>query len=380
VATQRVLPIFKRLFGAAGDRIARVFTPSAVEAGVAATEAKIQGGDPRTSAALAGAIPVVGAVARVGGRVLRRSALTDVGQSLKPPTIGAKEATQDIQEEFLERSRRPLSQGGVPSAVRNERLLDVAQDRVIEVNRQLDEFADVKLVGRPDLQTEPMLRAIDDKIEALTIRTRAGRAVIPNEAMAKKLGEVRDLVAALGDTVDQVALRKMRQQLDRIAHQGKNPFTTPEGTISREAYEIGATAIRRILNAKNPDLAKLNTEFVFWKRLEDILQQRELREVGQMGGLFSAGVGGMLFGGILGGDSAGTMGLLGGGAGGFFVGAAIGRRLIQAWRSPLWQRVNMRTKDRLAQAIMSGNATRVEAALGRVFAVEFPRLSQEDES
>jgi hypothetical protein len=88
----------------------------------------------------------------------------------------------------------------------------------------------------------------------------------------------------------------------------------------------------------------------------------------------------MLFGGILGGDSAGTMGLLGGGAGGFFVGAAIGRRLIQAWRSPLWQRVNMRTKDRLAQAIMSGNATRVEAALGRVFAVEFPRLSQEDES
>lgn len=354
-----------------GARASRIAAPAAVEAGVGAGQAMLQGGDPVGTAALSGAMPLAARALRPTGRKLRDWARLDIEQSLRPSGAADKAAVRKISTPFLERTRR----GEIPPRISQGGLEDLATRQADAANRAVAEFSDDVLSGRPVLKTkDAILGTLDDQIGRLRVVNRATGQTVDaiDTQQLRKLQAVRGLVDSLGETVDQVALRQVRQQLDEMASRAGGFVGSDK--LNARVLESGANAIRRVLNEHNPDLAKLNREAFFWMNLRDVLQRRSQQKVGQQGVVFSAGLASLGGGAVGYGLGSGASGLAAGG--GFFLGAEVGRRLALAMRSPLWQRVLSSKKDGLARAILTGNRNKVDRALSRIVSVEFPKIAK----
>jgi hypothetical protein len=385
-----------RLAPIVGETAASVIPRAVVEGAGTAALTAAQGGDPRVGAVIGGAIPVVGKAIQSVAPVLRESAAKKVVQALGPTKERYKAMAEKLTPEIL---RRGL--GGS-----RESLVAKAADTLETVGGQIDEtiaqFADRPIGVAPVIEAlekakgayqtvreEPLKAAIQ---KGYVTFTNEGRAVaskpgvrilgdsveIPIIFDARPINQLTKLQGVLEElgpearTDHLIALRRawddVVAQAGGFSHRAPGAIGLPlkeqsEAWAKREA----TSAIRKVLAEEVPELAVLNKEYSFWKGIDDVLTQTLKRTQPQGPGLLKqvAEVGGQLAGGVAG-STHGPAGAVGGA---FAMGKAV-KLAEQAFASPRWKFVNAKLKDRLADAITTGNLSETTSLLAHISAVE----------
>lgn len=153
-----------------------------------------------------------------------------------------------------------------------------------------------------------------------------------------------DLMVRVGDA------RRFRQIWDDIAaaagrYQGADLADYAKGSV----HGFSADAIRSVLAQNYPNIADINREYTFWKNADKVVQDTLLRRQGQAKPL-----------GVKMANVAGTgAGMMVGGIHGAIMGREAMGMLESTITSPAWQTVSAVLKDRLADAIASGNKTSI---------------------
>jgi hypothetical protein len=168
----------------------------------------------------------------------------------------------------------------------------------------------------------------------------AERAISNISKLQQTLLDVAEPNPAGGLQIPVDKVRQLRQYFDGIAAKaGRYTGKDLADASASEAHGLAADAIRENLASDHPDIAALNKEYSFWKGADQVVGDTIQRRQGQ-----SVGLGRMLARGF-----------------GFAKGGVLGAEgmdlLTQAVRSPAWGTVSAVLKDRLADAIASGNGT-----------------------
>lgn len=205
--------------------------------------------------------------------------------------------------------------------------------------------------------------------DGVLVANAAGQKV-PIEGAARvahQLDRLDTFVESLGRDIPVDKAHKIKMLWDRIVSKSglynQKAGATATDNATSWAVREGATAFRDLLNA-SPSLSALNQEFKFWKGMKDVLTATQMRTQAQSSGLAST---------ILGGTGA-TVGALAGDTTSDRVqnavlGGLAGKKLIQVVQSPAWRTtVTGPMKQKLAEALASGNAERVTTAVGRIVA------------
>lgn len=338
------------------------------EAAAAFGVAKAQG-DPSagTTAALAGAGPVLGRVAEPliakAAGALRASGVADVEHAMNPTTRKMKAKTERIAPEV---QRRGIvgSIDEVKDAATGQRkalgeqiddALLTARDNPVDVRPVRDQALQIKA------ETENLVRQPDG----------TSKAVVHDPRKAAQADKMLALLDEYGDsmtTEQAVAVRRTWDDVVSRAGGYDEKASGAFGVTLDDASEAGvvrplAGRLRKQLAQSNPDVADLNKEFKFWKDLEDVSKATQSRRVGQRGNLVRNVVraGGMAAGAAVGGPGVGNV------AGALLAGetAARAERLFS---SPKFKLLSAREKGRLADALSSGDKERIGTALGRATA------------
>jgi hypothetical protein len=206
---------------------------------------------------------------------------------------------------------------------------------------------------------KPVVNALEKAKQGFIVE-----GVVVDKIAVKNLDEMKSLVERFGPTLSPQSLRSVRQILDRSVAQGKGFFgrTLKEGSLLNTQKEA-ANAIRRELNQASPDIARINAEYSFWSKVDEVISATNERMRGQSGGLIPAIAGS---GGFAGGAAVG--GVPGGLAGG-----AAFYAMTRAIRHPLWNTVSPQVKNRLANAIANADWELVSRIAGRVGAATVSR-------
>jgi len=382
---------------AASNLIAR----SATEGGAGALLAKLQGGDSTTGGIIGAAGPVVGAMAKSVAPALRASAEKGVMQALGPTKerfkAMAEKVTPGILARGLRGSREVMKANASAEAEAAGRgvasVLGRAADQVVDVRPVVEALEtakashqSVKEFSLGDAIAKKLV-VVGDKGKAMpapgvTIRPdgTVQHAVALNERAVQQLTSLQNTLQELGDSVTVAQLVGVRRAWDKVvdqaggfAHRAKGAIGMPladqtEAAAKREA----TTAIRRLLDEEVPDLTAINKEFSFWKSLDDVLGQTLKRAEPQGKGLTRTIASGA---GHAAGASMGfaTAGLPGGMVGSLAVGQ-VTDKLAALLTSPRWRLASAQTKDRLAEALASGNAEKVSGFIGRLTGTQGAKL------
>jgi hypothetical protein len=214
------------------------------------------------------------------------------------------------------------------------------QDRV-PIDRE--EFGTLAAQGKPvEIETAP------------TGEERYVKLINIDENAVKAANDLQSLVSEYGDQISLKSLRKVRQIFDeQVARAGGyEGKSLAEGSLL-DAKEELANAAREQIGKSNPDIAKKNAEFNFWKGVDKVVGETQKRRVGQQGGLIprmaqgtgalvGAGVGEKLFG---------PPGAVLGGA----VGGKIGKTAAEFTTGTGYRTTAAVAKNRLAKAIRPGD-------------------------
>lgn len=226
-----------------------------------------------------------------------------------------------------------------------------------------------------------MTKAIRDEIAPLTgpltpTGQRAG-VTVANDAAAlsaksieKRLLAFSEMDPKAGRVIAFEKLRAFRKELDDIVS-GKGAYEGVDvsklgGSPHAEslaAQEAAANAIRTELGKAAPDIAKLNKEYTFWRRVQKVMAETNKRRTGQAERLGEQ----ILFGT---GSTAG--GIVGGTVGGLGLGGAAGAAILTGYTLKLfrkvttsagWHLASAQAKAKLAKALASGDNSAVNAVL-----------------
>lgn len=333
-----------------------------IRAGVqAAGLTKAQGGSnlaSGVSGAITAAIPGGGAAKKAAG-MLEEGANKTMAQALGATKEWAKDEAAGLAPEMLKRGVRGS----------REAMLDQATKATEDVGAKIGQaYTAAGAAGEtvPAAAVRGQLEKAAEKI-GVTDASGAGVAIEGTQRVAKKLAKLDQFVAGLGDDIPVDKAAKIKQTWDHIVSQaglyGQKAGASATDSADAWAIREGAGAFRELLNA-NPTIQTLNKEFAFWKGLQDVLTATKLRTQAQGGGLISAGMGGVgAVAGALSGDTASDR------AQNAVIGGLAGRQLIKVIQSPAWRTtVTGPMKQKLAEALASGNAERISSAVGRIVA------------
>jgi hypothetical protein len=165
-------------------------------------------------------------------------------------------------------------------------------------------------------------------------------------------------------------LRQLRQTWDGVAalakrYQGAELADYASGQV----HGMAADAIREQLGAQFPDIDALNKEYSFWKNVDQVVSDTITRRTGQAK--------------PLGQKLASAAGTAAGYATGGVGGAVLGREAMQALEkvttSTAWGTVSAIMKDRLADALASGDTSTIVDLTSRVASRAAVETSAEDE-
>lgn len=191
-------------------------------------------------------------------------------------------------------------------------------------------------------------------------------AQLPGKAQEKAveaLEEVQAAIEAHGPYVTFSTLRKMRQVWDRsVAEAGGYVGKKIKEASRLNAEKAAANSIREEFGKTFPDLDRVNAEVSFWKRFEDIMEEKAKSEYG---GDYAGGFGTyILAGGATTGKPLEGIKLV-----------AVRNTLQSLFRSPAWGTYSGVWKNRLADLLASGN----EKQAGTIAAsmLRFPTFYQE---
>jgi len=368
---------------------ARLLPKMATEAASLATLSTAQGGDPVTGAVVGAAIPAAGAALRAVPASLRASAEKKVAQALGATKERFKALAEKRAPEILKRGL-----GGSRSS-----LLADATAHAKEAGQAIDDV--LKVAGDQRVPTGPVVDALEEakaafqQVRRLSIgeasRTGLARSpaakvigstvevpVVIDARPIEQLGKLQQTIRELGDDASVEQLVAVRRVWDDVvaraggfAHRSGSQFGVPlaeqtEAWAKREATK----SIREVLAEEVPDLAKVNAEYAFWKDLKDVLTATQKRTQAQKTGLAST-----------------VASIVGAGAG-FGSGDDLGERVKyslygmaggQAYRlltSASWRFVSAHLRNRLADALESGNTGRVMSAVAQVAGVKASQVNQ----
>jgi hypothetical protein len=368
-----------------GNLIRQGLTQAAGTGILAGTQGATKG-EAGIGAVLAGSSPAaVKGVSKLA-EPLREGAQKLVVQALGPTKERYKAMASKLAPEFLKRNL-----GGATGRSR-EALLETAKSNAAQAGRAVDQV--LKNSGGQGVATAPILRAIDDAkapfqtTTQMTAAELAGRpelaakatpvgpdlfdvSVILDKRPIQQLNKLKAVVEDLGPvaTVEQmVAVRrawdKVVDQAGGYAQRGKGAIGVPlkdqsEAWAKREM----TNAIRLRLSEAVPDLAKVNKEFAFWKSLSDVLKQTQQRTQPQTGGFAkSVMTGAGVAAGGASGDTASDR------VQNAILGGALGRQAMKVFSSPRYKLASAHLRNRLADAIASGDTERIGQAIGRLSA------------
>lgn len=345
-------------------KIAQVAGRAGLEGLAAAGVAGVQtGGD--TDAMRSAALTAGGATAAIGGlsaaapkiaETLKSSALTQYGRVLNPTKEKTKAMAQKVIPEMIERGVKASSL---------QSLLGKAEQRVQYLGQKIDDVWDKMDTTGVTAQIEPLLQRLDDVArETYYTKDAQGNLKVLGRVAEQGLKELEGIGTAILDaaTVNPVnnkleipvrTLRDFRQYWDDVANKAGAFQKTPSALgeySSALAHKHAGDAVRAELAKATPDLAALNKEFSFWKRIEEVTEETMKRRTGQQKPLTRriaqlAGVGA--------GASAGGP-----------IGAVLGSMAMDQLQglitSPAWGTASAVTKDRLANAIAKGSRGEAE--------------------
>lgn len=359
----------KAISGAATAAAARVPAALArsasvgVEALGGAGLAAAQGGNPIVGGLVGAAAPVLGDAVSALPTSLRESAEKQVGQALGATKERFKAMAERITPEMLRRGLRGS----------RESLQLQAADAAEAAGQQIDQA--LQAFGAQRATTQPVIEALERSKDAFRTTTPAGATVVYEPRAVKQLEGLQKVITDLGPDASVEQLVAVRRAWDKVvdqaggfSHRAGGAIGVPLKDQSEAWAKREATgAIRKLLDAEVPQLTALNKEFAFWKSLDDVLTQTMKRTTPQGPGLGRqvAEAAGQAVGGALG--SGGGPGPAVAGAYGLGKVAGMART---AFSSPRWRLASAQAKDRLADAIVSGNASQMAVALTRIGAVE----------
>lgn len=307
-------------------------------------------------AGLGGAVDAVTDVTKVASRplgelntaarqgaasVLERSAQRGMEKVLAPTKETMKIKSKQVLPELTARRKVAFSRKGLSEQVEGE--LRMSGEAIDEAWQKLPEGTREKVT--------PILDALEESksnfvVEGTIIEPTAFKA-------ADDLQKIILDVSKGEDTISSESLRRVRQiwdeSIDRSKGFTKDLSEQDKLSIKREATD----AIRRVLSDAHPEIATLNAEYSFWKKVDDVLSETIKRKTGQ--DEIGVNVRAMGIGGGIGGSNLGLKEAA--------IGAGLFGGLALAMRSTLWKTVSAATKMKLAEAIVAGNKVEVARIL-----------------
>jgi hypothetical protein len=326
------------------------------EAANAAGNAALHGQDPADAAMFAGGSAVAVKGLEKAAPPLLKAAKAQYGRVLAATTNKNKEAAERVIPELIKR-------GEVGSA---EGLLGKARTNVGALGSQIDDA--VKAVPQADRVNAT---AVLDALETYKADFVVDGVKVDPQAVAH-INELQKVVSdVIGDGTERAfggvpyqSLNKIRQIWDsKVSKAGGYGVKDLAEGSKVDAMKEGANAIRSELSKAQPDIAKINQEFRLWRSVADLLEATETRQVGQVGGLRKA----------LAPSAAAALGLSTAAGGGDVVtSGAVGFGSLAVLsavdalaKSGRWNTLNAVAKDKIANAIMAGDAQVLGDLIGR---------------
>lgn len=221
--------------------------------------------------------------------------------------------------------------------------------------------AELSKVANKTTDVLPLVHDLE-KAKASAIDTNAaGKKVVIEPNQVKAIDALQDTLKQYGDTISVQSLNKVRLKWDEVVQASKG-FTNPDVGWQAWAAREGRSVLRDELSAIHPDVDKVMAEYSFWQNIEDVAHATNKRRVGQNGSLLPtiAAQGGAAVGAVVadafGGSGMATKAV---GAGAAAKLAASLKRLVD---SPGWKMFTAVQRQRIADAVASGNVDVIDAA------------------
>src|SRR3990167_1416413 len=288
---------------------------------------------------------------------LRESAIQDFYKILNPTTKPLKRLTQKVAPEMAEK---------VGVITSTEKLLGKASEKVSIMGEKIQESL-LDILPEQSTKIMPILESLSKFQKKFMVDGISAEPKVTNA--------VNDIASSLidltkqGDEISTQGLVRLNQIWSKTVAKasGFERFSDEISQAGLLAKKEATRIIREQLAKDLPDVAILNKEFTFWKRVEDIVRATVERRTGQAVPLSER------FGQVVGGV-AGT----GGGPTKIVIGAYLGKKIIQAIRSPLWKSIAAKTKDQIADLIAEGRLSQAESLLEQLV-VRGQNLIQKEE-
>src|SRR6185312_6288508 len=277
---------------------------------------------------------------QAASEALDSSAKADLGKVLAP----TKQATKYISKKKV----IPGMQERGIVARSSSALQDRAQSNIADLGQKIDDAYDA-MGQQPSVSTQPIVQDLENYKNNFVNRIPDGQGgfknVVLDQGAIDRVNEMQDLIRQHGEQIDPQSLRQFRQYLDENVSRGKGyqGKTLAEGQ-ALDVQRAAANSIRSQLAQNVPGLQDINSEFNFWKNLNDVLEETAQRRTGQQGGgrgrKIAAGKGT-----VVGAKIGGPFGAL--------VGGKIGEYLSRITNSTAWNTLKAATKTKLANALAS---------------------------
>lgn len=309
------------------------------------------------SAALTAAIPGGATLQRASG-ALRESAEKSMAQALGATKDAMKAEAARLAPQMLTRGV-----GGSRAA-----MLDRAKSLTATLGPQLDAAYAAATAAGETVPGQTVRATITSSADAFKVTNAAGHRVpIPGaEGLVQQLDNLSDFIGTLGDDIPVDRAAHLKRVWDGIVDKAGlfgRQATAANDRATAQTIKTASDSFRQLLNT-NPTIDALNKELSFWTGLKKVLKETQKRTQAQSGGLVSAGMGGAgaIAGGLSGDSPTGIMQNA-------VIGGLAGRQLVRVVQSPAFRtKVSAPLKDRLADALASGETGRVVTALGRITA------------
>jgi hypothetical protein len=286
-------------------------------------------------------------VKAVAGK-LHNSAVQGMEKAINPTRVDTKVKTQRIVPEML---KRRVKAGNL------QKLEELAEGKSAAAGADVD--AALTPHKNATANTMDIVDALEQSKQPYLGKGTGGNTVVNDPARVKQIEKLQDTVMEYGNDISVESMVKLRRNLDEVVEAGKG-FTTEKPKLRAWAAREGRTALRDELKKAVPNLDKVNAEYAFWQTLEDVTHASNQRKTGQKGNLVSAVAGGA--GAVVTEMAIPGSGLVKGG-----LQAAIGAKLFSSVRkfidSPGYQMWSAVQKERLADALMSGNTGKIQGLL-----------------
>lgn len=314
------------------------------------------------SAVLGGALPGTGSLpgsARAAASLERSAEKTVVG-ALGPTKEWAKETAMEVAPEILAR--------GVKGS--RAEMLAQASREAKEVGRKIGAAVQAAAAQGTTVSGPDVIQALLTARDGLLVRTARGKKIpiSGTEPVVAQLDRLIRFTQQLGKKIPFDKAAHIKTTWDNIVSKAGlyGPKATASATDSATAWSVreAASAFRALLAKGSPEVDALNQEYKFWIGLRKVLKETQRRTQSHGGGLISGSTGGVgVVAGLATGETAqdkAEKALLYGVA---------GRQLIRVLQSPAWAtRVSAPLKQALADALASGNQTRIAGTIQRILA------------